>query len=77
MLSLLASTPLGLRAGPPMMRTGLKVVGNNVQVTDALKDAAESKLGKALDRYEPLLMSTTLHFKVRPECAADHTLAIH
>ena len=33
-------------------------------MTPALKEAAESKLGKALDRYEPLLQSTDLRLKV-------------
>jgi len=59
---------------PLQMKTGarLDVIGNNVQVTPALKEAAEAKLAKPLDRYEAMLMSTTLHMKVENRGGGVH-----
>ena len=42
------------------------------QVTPALKEAAEAKLGKALDRYEPMLQSTSLRLKVEFRGGGKH-----
>jgi len=50
----------------------LNVIGNNVEVTEALVEAAESKLGKSLERYEPLLTSATIHMKVEPRGGGLH-----
>ena len=43
-----------------------------LQVTPALKEAAEAKLGKALDRYEPMLQSTSLRLKVEFRGGGKH-----
>lgn len=62
----LALCPLSLKVGvwrssPPTMMAGAKlnVVGTNVQVTPALREAAEAKLEVPLTRYEPLLTGPT------------------
>lgn len=43
-----------------------------VQVTPAIQEAAEAKLGKCLNRYEPLLQSTDLRLKVEYRGGGQH-----
>merc|ERR1712160_222556 len=56
----------------PWSPARLDVEGTNVEVTPALKEAAEAKLGKALDRYEPMLQSTSLRLKVEFRGGGKH-----
>ena len=76
--------PLSLKVGVPrstvpMMATGgakLNVVGTNVQVTPALREAAEAKLQVPLNRYEPLLTGPTqLTLKVENRGGGLHDVA--
>mmetsp|Transcript_7047 Transcript_7047/g.14120 ORF Transcript_7047/g.14120 Transcript_7047/m.14120 type:complete len:174 (+) Transcript_7047:71-592(+) len=86
MLLSLALSTLGLQPGRlPLARTALTATpairlqlarldmeGTNVEVTPALREAAEAKLGKALGRYEPMLQSTSLRFKVEFRGGGKH-----
>jgi putative sigma-54 modulation protein len=63
-------------AGVSMMAASkLTVTGKNVEVTDPLRNYAETKLNKNMMRYERMLTSVTVHLKVEHRGGGLHDIA--
>jgi ribosomal subunit interface protein len=69
-VSVLASTASALQLGAkPSGR--LAVTGVNVELTDSLRNYADTKMAKAIDRHEPILTAVNLHLKVDKHAVHD------
>merc|ERR1719506_1959210 len=68
------STASAFNLAARMQATGSKLTltGNNVEITDPLRNYADSKLGKSLDRYERMLTSVSVHLRVEKRGGGLH-----